>query len=380
MFSHIKKIKKIFLVLAAVILCFPAVAVKASEQAKPAVPVLQGTARGNTVTLTWNSVENASGYQIYLYYGNLGRYKGIKTISAKSERKLTLVGSADRVYKYKIRAYNRKNGKNTYSSLSKELQIKTAPSVPELVYLKRNPSKTAVALKWKKVSSADGYQVFRASSADGPYTRLAVVRGSGNLTYRDEDQKNGKGYYYKVRAYRKNPGTVVFSPYSKTEYSGGRSVIVVGDSRTDGLQYHTGSTEVRWIYKTAAGYKWLKETVVPDLESRLNGNEDVVIWLGVNDVYNVSNYINYINEVTRRWKQKGTNVYIMNVGPVNYDPYVSNAEIEDFNRKMKNGITGAKHLDLYGYLRKTGFRTTDGAHYDSATDKKIYSFMMKEIQ
>ena len=40
--------------------------VTVSAAARPETPVLSGTAAGNRVTLTWNKVKKASGYQIFL--------------------------------------------------------------------------------------------------------------------------------------------------------------------------------------------------------------------------------------------------------------------------------------------------------------------------
>ena len=108
-------------------------------------------------------------------------------------------------------------------------------------------------------------------------------------------------------------------------------------------------------------------------------NEDIFIWLGVNDVYNISNYISLLNEEVPKWKAKGANVYIVAVGQVTKDPYVTNEEIEEFNSRMKNEVVNVKYLDLYSYLKKNGYRTTDGTHYDNETTWKIYRYLMSFV-
>ena len=53
-----------------------------AASAKPETPVLSGTAAGNRVTLNWNKVKKASGYQIFLYYKpteNTNAWKGSRT-------------------------------------------------------------------------------------------------------------------------------------------------------------------------------------------------------------------------------------------------------------------------------------------------------------
>lgn len=54
----------------------------------------------------------------------------------------------------------------------------------------------------------------------------------------------------------------------------------------------------------------------------MKGNEDIFVWLGVNDVYNISNYISLLNEEIPKWKAQGADVYIVAVGQVTKDPYV----------------------------------------------------------
>lgn len=376
---YVKKIRTMVIILVWIILCIPAVSVKAAGPVRPEVPRLRGIADKNTVTLTWNPVKNASGYQIYLYYGAEKGFKCIKTIGARAERKLTLVGSLDRIYSYKIRAYNRKNGRNAYSSLSKELQVKTSPKIAEISSIRRRYGHTAV-ISWKKIPSADGYQVVRAEKRGGPYTRIAIIHGNDTQTYTDSGLEKGKGYYYRVRAYRKNPGNVVYGAYSVAGYAGTRPLMVIGDSRTVMMENAVGNEAVSWICKSSMGYTWLKETAVKEAQELLKGNDDVFIWLGVNDVHNISNYISYINEIAREWKKTGVNVYVLAVGPVETDPYVTNEEIEDFNARMKAGLEGVWHLDLYSYLEKVGYKTIDGIHYDNETSNKIYSYIMKQIR
>ena len=54
-----------------------------AASAKPETPVLSGTAAGNRVTLNWNKVKKASGYQIFLYYKAYGKYKCVGRIKKR---------------------------------------------------------------------------------------------------------------------------------------------------------------------------------------------------------------------------------------------------------------------------------------------------------
>ena len=81
-----------------------------------------------------------------------------------------------------------------------------------------------VNVKWAQDKNADGYVVYRATSASGPYTKIATVK-SGN--YWDVTVKNNKTYYYKVAAYR--------GKGSSTEYSKESNVLSIKVKKFLGL-------------------------------------------------------------------------------------------------------------------------------------------------
>lgn len=72
-----------------------------------------------------------------------------------------------------------------------------------------------VTLKWKKISGATGYQIYRSYTKNGTYKKLATVKKS-TLSYKDKKAKDGT-VYYKVRAYVKKNGKAVFSDFSKVK-------------------------------------------------------------------------------------------------------------------------------------------------------------------
>lgn len=81
-----------------------------------------------------------------------------------------------------------------------------------------------VQIKWSELSEADGYCISRATSADGEYSRIAVV---DNLSYVDKSVKKGKTYYYRVRGYmyyKYGSGTVNGKNAGYSTYSGVKSI------------------------------------------------------------------------------------------------------------------------------------------------------------
>jgi len=83
-------------------------------------PILRVTAlKGKKIKLTWNKVEDADGYIVYVKYP--GKKKYVRAASRDATVKsVTHKGlSKKRVYKYKVRAYKKVNGKTYYSPYSK---------------------------------------------------------------------------------------------------------------------------------------------------------------------------------------------------------------------------------------------------------------------
>lgn len=60
-------------------------------------------------------------------------------------------------------------------------------------------AKNTAKLNWTKVSGAKGYEVYRATSKNGTYKKVATTK---RTSYQDKDLSSGKTYYYKVRAYK----------------------------------------------------------------------------------------------------------------------------------------------------------------------------------
>lgn len=77
--KYIRKSFSLFWLIA--VMLFGTVSASAAS-AKPETPVLSGTAAGNRVTLNWNKVKKASGYQIFCIIKpteNTNAWKGSRT-------------------------------------------------------------------------------------------------------------------------------------------------------------------------------------------------------------------------------------------------------------------------------------------------------------
>ena len=345
---------------------------------KPGAVNVSASVSQNKVTLSWGKVKNAAGYQIYQYQESLKKYKRIQTISSSDTTKLTINCQLDQTCLFRIRAYNIKGKETAYGPLTKPVTVKTAPSRVTVTYAKSDSAKTAT-IKWSKVSSADGYQVFRADSANGSYKKIKTISDQSVLSYKDTGLSSTFSCCYKVRAYRLNGNKAVYGSSSKAAEVKYRSLLFVGDSRTVMMQAAVKTSLAKWICKSGQGYVWFKNTAIPQIEANLYNVNKVIIWLGVNDVHNIDNYISLINKKAAAWSKKGVTTYVCAVGQVEHDPYVTNSEIRAFNLRLMAGLKGTKYINVYTFLKKNGYHTIDGIHYTTATTKRIYMYIIEQL-
>ena len=69
-------------------------------------------------------------------------------------------------------------------------------------------------ITWNKVSGANGYKIYRATSKNGKYSSIKTITSGSTLSYINTGLQTGKTYYYKVRAYRLVNGSKVYGKYS----------------------------------------------------------------------------------------------------------------------------------------------------------------------
>ena len=161
---------------------------------------------------------------------------------------------------------------------------------------------------------------------------------------------------------------------NSTFFSEGRKTIFIGDSRTVGMEMFCGGVpEEYWSAKNSMGYSWMVSTGIPNVEHLIDQNSDVVILMGVNDLGNVYNYIDYINMKAAEWKKLGARTFFVSVTPVDdsRSPNAKNSRIEYFNSYAQENLQDVYYIDAYSRIRHS-FGSPDGIHFDGATYREIY--------
>lgn len=166
------------------------------------------SARATTsLTVSWNYVGGATGYEVYRATTSNGTYSKLGEVTETS-RKCPGLTSGKKYY-FKVRAFVTVNGTKHYGKYSSVISGVTLLSTPTVKIA--SSTSTSVTLSWNAVSGATGYEAYRATSANGTYSKMGDVfttsRKCPGLT-------TGKTYYFKVRAFVEIDGVRYYGNYS----------------------------------------------------------------------------------------------------------------------------------------------------------------------
>lgn len=163
-----------------------------------------GSADYNAIKVTWKTAKNAKKYQVYRATSKNGKYKLVKTTTSKSFTNTGL--TTGKTYYYKVRGVNgSKKGTFSTKKYAKPALKKTTGAAAKA------SSYNSIKISWSKVNGAKGYQVYRATSKSGTYSKIKTTTST---SYTNTSLIVGKTYYYKVRAYRVVNGSTKYGSYS----------------------------------------------------------------------------------------------------------------------------------------------------------------------
>ena len=214
-----------------------------------------GLSVSNTIaslTLKWNAVKGATGYEIYRA-GTDGKYSKITTVTSTSYVDTSVKNNTE--YSYRIKAYNAAGASAFSTAVSLK---KTQISVSNL---KADANGSKVQLSWTGgVTGAEGYVIYRRTEG-GSYAEIG--RTSGN-TYSDTISAGIK-YYYAVAVYSG----------SRTEDKCPEvGVMYLAEPAVTGASNITSGVQVKWskvtgatgyiVYHKGAGKGWARIADIKD--------------------------------------------------------------------------------------------------------------------
>jgi len=159
---------------------------------KPVLTISNDEATGKP-KITWKKVINADKYEVYRAASGKDTYVLIGTTSSLSYTDKT--AKASELCYYKVKAvdadFNQASSKLSGFGYSRCDLARPSLSVGN------DADSGKPKASWSKVSGADKYYVYRATSKNGTYTKIKTTT---ETSYTDKDAKKSKSYYYKVRA------------------------------------------------------------------------------------------------------------------------------------------------------------------------------------
>lgn len=165
--------------------------------------LMQTAATTTSVTLSWDLVTNADGYQVRCYDSSGTQIQVCKVSSATATFDNLTEGTK---YTYRVRAfYLNADGTYTYGAYSSYYTVYTTPGQVQNLNVSASTDST-VTLSWKKLSNVSGYRILKYDDATGTYVVVATTTNTSN-TYTVTGLESGTRYRFKVRGYVNLNGT-----------------------------------------------------------------------------------------------------------------------------------------------------------------------------
>jgi hypothetical protein len=177
-----------------------------SAPKKTSISSLTNTAKG--VQITWKKSSKASGY--YVYRGNTK----IATISSASKVTYTdtKAKTNNKKYTYKVIAFT-KSGSTIAQATASAAKSCYYVSVPTCSSAK-NTAKKAMTVKWKKNSTASGYEIQYSQSKNfASGNKTVTIKKASTLSTVIKKLTSKKTYYVRIRAYKTAGGTKYYSAW-----------------------------------------------------------------------------------------------------------------------------------------------------------------------
>ena len=162
---------------------------------KFATPEVTTSSKYNSVTLSWEELIDANGYQVYECNS---KGESCKKLTDTTALKYTISSlKFNTNYYYKVRSYITIEGKKKYGDYTSLMKVKTKLNAPTL---KASTNRyQEVKLTWKKESGTEKYYIYKCDEFGENCTELA---NTTSTSYTYKKAKEGAYSYYKIRAYR----------------------------------------------------------------------------------------------------------------------------------------------------------------------------------
>lgn len=157
----------------------------------------------DSITLNWNKVSKATGYQVEMYTN--GTWKTLSTLSGTSYTASDL--SQNTAYRFRVRAIRNYNYINYYGDYTeKDITIRPA-NTPEGLSSSVNTS-SSNTITWESMNGVSGYSVYQWIGTTDSYKKLG---DTAYPYYTNSGKSSGTMYTYRVKAYYVSDNVMQYS-------------------------------------------------------------------------------------------------------------------------------------------------------------------------
>ncbi len=319
---------------------------------------LAATAGSSQVSLTWNPSSGATSYNVKRATTSGGPYAQVANTSATNDTDGGLTNGT--TYYYVVSAVNSAGESANSSEVSATPMAAPPPVAP--TGLNATAGNAQVSLAWNASSGATSYNVKRATTSGGPYTKVA---GPATTSDNDSGLTNGTTYYYVVSAVNSTGESANSAQVSATPAASGTSIQATIDVLTDrhaispyvyGGSYpanaaaitDSGLSVVRWGGNGTSTYNWKLGTNNADNDYYFEdfayseiGDSDSVKY--INDV-KAAGSLPLMTMAMLPWVAKSPETSVTQGGTNNYhwsysvQKYGAQCSVDQYNTDAGNGL------------------------------------------
>ncbi len=211
----------------------------------PSVNSLKLTVDG--ITVKWKDTNNLKyKYKVYRKASGDKNWTAIATVSDLSFTDTTV--KSGKKYTYTVKSVYKTNS-GAYNGTGKTTAFLGAPSASLTV-----SGDGIMNIKWKAVSGAKGYYVYR-KTADTSWVKIATIKSGKTVSYTDNSKKvSGTEYYYTVKSYNDSVASSHYNTKAYTLYL--ESVTLTAENTAEGIKLcrtsSSGGAESYNIYKKSS--------------------------------------------------------------------------------------------------------------------------------
>ncbi|MBO7320264.1 MAG: fibronectin type III domain-containing protein [Clostridia bacterium] len=190
-----------------------AVIVEPEEKTLPKTENLKVTKSAvGAVTLSWDKIDEAYAYQVYIKYEGDDDYRYTYTVRS-NEVTVENIDSEDAL-RFRVRAFCYDSGKVVYGEYSDSVKAVTKPSDVENIYT-RSITDNSITLYWDKPKGATNYRVY---IYDAEKEKFRLYKRTSRTTMTVSSLEKDTRYIFKIMSYKKIDDSVAFGDYSR-EYT-----------------------------------------------------------------------------------------------------------------------------------------------------------------